>query len=241
MESNHINYDFDKGLQRLDNIIDLSDSSFEERDEIPKRDELRFNNGFYVNCSALFVDIRNSSNLPSVHRRPTLAKIYRSYISETVAIMNSIDSCAEINIVGDAVSGIFNTPKKIDIQNLFETVAEISCIIEILNCKLNKKSITPIEVGIGLSYGRALMIKAGYSGSGINDVIWMGEVVNYASKLSNYGNKTLYDKKIMVSHVIRDNLTEDQRGHLEFNFNRNCYHCDVVESEMHEWYKKNCM
>lgn len=27
------------------------------------------------------------------------------------------------------------------------------------------------------------MIKAGYSGSTINDVVWMGEVVNVAAKL----------------------------------------------------------
>lgn len=39
------------------------------------------------------------------------------------------------------------------------------------------------RVGIGLAYGRALMIKAGYKGSTINEVVWMGDVVNEASKL----------------------------------------------------------
>jgi class 3 adenylate cyclase len=45
----------------------------------------------------------------------------------------------------------------------------------------------PIRSGIGMSYGRALMIKAGFNGSGINDVVYMGDVVNRASKLAGLG------------------------------------------------------
>lgn len=48
---------------------------------------------------------------------------------------------------------------------------------------------TPLRVGIGLADGRALMIKAGFSGSGIHDVVYMGQVVNPAAKLAALGRK----------------------------------------------------
>ncbi len=36
-----------------------------------------------------------------------------------------------------------------------------------------------------MDYGRVLMIKAGFAGSGINDVVYMGDVVNRAAHLAH--------------------------------------------------------
>jgi len=240
MESNHIHYNYEKSIERIDKILDTSDNAYEERKDIPKRDKLTHTNGFYVNPSALFVDIRDSSSLSSEYRRPKIAKLYRAYISEVVAIINGNTTCVEINIVGDGVSGIFNTKTTFDINTLFSTAFSISSLVDILNCKLQKKDIRPITVGIGISDGRALMIKAGYSGSGISDIVWMGDVVNEASKLADYGNKTYMDHEIMVSKKIYDDLNDHNQSLLEFNYNRNCYHGNVVNLAMNEWYKENC-
>ncbi|MDG3546259.1 adenylate/guanylate cyclase domain-containing protein [Methanobacterium formicicum] len=240
MEANHINYDYEKSFERIDKILETSDNSFEELKEVPSRDKLTYTNGFYVDCSALFVDIRNSSDLTSKHKRPKLAKLYRAYISEIVAVMNGNDKCAEISIIGDCVSGIFDTPIKSDIRELFSTGARIGSLIKTLNCKLRKKSIEEIKVGIGIAYGRALMVKAGYSGSGINDIVWMGDVVNKASKLANYGNQTISDKEMMVSNSIYINLDDHRKSLLEWNFYRDCYHGNVIRIVMEEWYNKNC-
>lgn len=241
MESNHINYDYLKSVERIDSIISENENSFKELDKIPPRNELSFTNGFYVNCCALFVDIRNSSQLPDAHYRPKLAKLYRAYISEIVAIMNGNSKCSEINIIGDGVSGIFDAPYKLDVDGLFSTAAQIASLIDILNYKLNKNQIIQITVGIGISYGRALMIKAGFSGSKINDVVWMGDVVNEASRLSNYGNETHSDCEIMVSDVFYQNLNEENKKLLSRNIKRGCYHGNVVNIEMNSWYKNNCL
>lgn len=80
METNHINYDVEKSAKRIDDILNASNTSFEELVEIPSRDKLNFTNGFYINVGALFVDIRDSSDLTDEHKRPTLAKLYRSWI-----------------------------------------------------------------------------------------------------------------------------------------------------------------
>lgn len=241
MKSNHKTYEFEKSKERIDDILKTADKSFEEVDKIPSRDKLTFNNGFYVNkTSALFVDIRNSSKLPSKYKRPVLARIYRSYISEVVAVINGNDDCAEININGDCVWGVFDCQYQTQTNQLFSTAAQISSVIDTLNCKYEKKGIDPITVGIGLAFGRLLMIKAGYNGSGLNDVVWMGEVVNESSNLCAYGNKGFGDNELMVSSDFRNNLNDRNKGLLEWNSNRSCYHGNVINIKMNEWINENC-
>ena len=80
MESNFSTYRYLDSFERIDTIIAESENSFEELNGIPSREKLTFANGFYVFCSALVVDIRESSKLPDKHNRPKLAKLYRSYI-----------------------------------------------------------------------------------------------------------------------------------------------------------------
>lgn len=99
MEANFIEYDFDKSLQRIDEILNASSDSYQERQSIPSRSQLTYTNGFYVNCTAIFVDICDSSNLTNEHRRPVLGKIYRSFISELVASFNGFRRCKEVNIL----------------------------------------------------------------------------------------------------------------------------------------------
>jgi class 3 adenylate cyclase len=81
VESNYIAYDFLKSFDRIDDILSGSDTDYNDANSIPARSQLTFRNGFYVNCSALFVDIRKSSELAGKYKRPTLAKLYRAYVA----------------------------------------------------------------------------------------------------------------------------------------------------------------
>lgn len=239
METNHINYDVEKSSKRIDDILNASNTDFEELEEIPSRDKLTFTNGFYIKVGALFVDIRDSSDLTDEHKRPTLAKLYRSYISEVVAVINSFEDCKEINIVGDCVSAIFNARYKSQLQAMFSCSAKINSLIKILNYKLKKKNIQTISIGIGLAYGRALMVKAGYSGSSINDVVWMGDVVNEASNLCNKANKGS-NQCNLVDGDVQCNLTDDDKKLLSYNYNEQCYEGNIINCAMEEWYNENC-
>ena len=53
--------------------------------------------------------------------------------------MNRDPDCREINIVGDAVWCVVNTPKKSDINFVFSTACMIHTLVKVLNCKLEKK------------------------------------------------------------------------------------------------------
>ncbi len=235
MNASYANYDYKVSAKRIQEILDTPDINYEEKDTIPSRDKLTFTNGFYVNCTAMFVDMRDSSKLTDKYKRPTLARIYRSYLSELVAVMRDHLKVCEVTIQGDGVWGIFDTPEKRDIDLAFSVTAEISSMIDILNWKLSGKSIDPVEIGIGLSWGRALMIKAGHRGSEINDVIWMGDVVNEAASLSEYGNNSWWDRELFVSSDLYLNLNKHNQGLLEWNSTRQSYHGNIVDTDMNDW------
>ena len=241
MESNHKNYKFENSLYRLDEILNASDNSYEKKNKIPRRDYLSYTNGFYVNCTAVFVDICGSSELPLTHTRPVLAKIYRSFISEVIAIFNGHSICKEINVQGDCVSAIFDTTSQADFRNVLVSCAQINSLINIINFKLEKKKYKTFKVGIGVDSGRALMIKAGYKGSQINDVVWMGDVVNQASKLCSLGNRDL-NNPIVISKIVYDKLVVTAKDQWDRWFilapDHKCYHGNIFFVLMNDWLKR---
>ena len=209
VKTNHP-YKLEESLSRIDAILNTT-GYYEESDDIKKRCSLTYDNGYYMNCYALFVDIRDSSQLAEVHEKRVLARLYGSYISELTAIMQSFPNCKEINIVGDCVNGIFTCNCKDDVMEPFRAAFTINGIVDALNLKAEKKGYHKIRIGIGLAKGKALMVQAGYKGSGLNDVIWMGDVVNYASHLCDRANKD-GNSVINISQEVYDDL-EGFRGH----------------------------
>ena len=238
-----IYYDIDKSSERIDEILNSSNKNYSDSDTVPKRDYLTYTNGSYVYITALFIDIVGSADMTDDYKRPTLAKIYRSFISECVAILNSSDICKEININGDCVWGVFDTPKKEDINTVFSISAKLNSLVKILNYKYQKKGYDTIKAGIGVDYGRALMVKAGYSGSGLNDVIWMGDVVNQACHLANRANRN-GRKAMLYGSIFYQNLNDANKElcsrYYDYNDAKYYYEANIVNTNMNDWYQENC-
>lgn len=239
MEASFLNYDFSACLARIPNVLDNSDNSYEDRKDIPSHDLLTYENGFYVNASVIFVDMRDSSSLSGKHTRPVLAKIFRTYITETIAILRGNPNIQEIYIEGDGVWGAFSTPLKLDINSVFSTAAQISSIVDVLNIFYMKKNYSSITIGTGISYGSSLYIKGGYKGSGINETVWLGKVVGEAAHLASFGNKTFLDQETMVSNIFYDNLNDQNKLLLSQNANRACYHGNIINTFLDAWVKEN--
>ena len=238
MESKSFTYNVTESDARIKEILDSAEA-FEEVDTIPPRTSLAYSNGYYVNCTAVFIDIRGSSKLTETHNRPVIGKLYRSYISECVAIMNADPNCKEVFISGDCVSGIFDSTYKSQIVSAFETAGQLSTLIELLNWRLSNKGYKPIICGIGISYGRALMIKAGANGSGVNDVVWIGDVVNEAAHLCHDGNRD-FRKSVQVSNSVFINLTDEYRGFCtSINvFEPTNYETDIYNVSMRNYFEE---
>ncbi len=234
MKANYIPYNFDSSRSRIDDILNSS-SNFDEKDTIPKREDLTFTNGYYVSCTSLFIDLRGSSQLTASQQKRVLAKIYRAYISEMVAIVNGSTLCREVNIVGDCVSAIFETKTKQNVREVFSIAAKMYSLIETLNYKLAKKKYTTIKAGIGIADGRVLMIKAGYSGSTINDVVWMGNAVNQASKMCGKAGGKEVTESLVLTGDVYVNLDDHQKGLLKKHLVHGYYYGDVYNNEMHQW------
>ncbi|WP_309613253.1 adenylate/guanylate cyclase domain-containing protein [Flavobacterium sp.] len=156
-------------------------------------------------------------------------------------MLQSYVDCKEINIVGDSVWAIFEYSTKDDVMNVFQAAYSSVSIIRNLNYKLCHKGIDPIKIGIGIDKGQALMVLAGFKSSGINDVIYMGGVVNKASKLCNKGNKNGINE-IVISQVVYDDLngfkgTNDKlyQDMLTKNYTENFYHGSVIRTSMEDW------
>ena len=236
MEATNKAYDFASSLERIDEILNADNKQYEEKNSIPARSGLTFTNGYYVDCTALFVDICDSSKLPDYQNRPVLAKIYRSFISELVALFNGASKCKEVNINGDCVWAVFDTPYKDDIDSVYSTACKANALVNVLNYKLNKKGYKTYKVGIGIDYGRALMIKAGHKGSTINDIIWMGDVVNQACHLAAKGNTPNSNGyPIMLSSDIYNNLNADNQKLCGWNAYYSCYQSNAVNIAMNNW------
>jgi class 3 adenylate cyclase len=233
------NYNFEDSFVRIQEILDSSDT-FEQVESVPNSDTLSYTNGYYFKCYAIFIDIRDSSTLPTKYQKRTLAKIYRAYISEIVALFQSSSNCKEINIVGDSVWGIYKSQSKEDVMEVFSAAYSACSIINTLNYKLCKKGINPIRVGIGIDKGDALMILAGFKGSGINDVIYMGGVVNNASKLCSKGSKNSNGTMVISPEVYNDlqgktNGTTAYQSFFVKNTLEDNYHATMVRIDMDNW------
>lgn len=222
---------------RIKDILNQPAGTFEEVDGLPDRDRLTYSNGSYGNCSAIYVDIRDSSGLTEKYQRPTLAKIYRAFISEMVAVLNSSRHVREVNIVGDCVWGVYKTTSIDYIDEVFALAYQANTLVKLLNHHYAKTDIDQLRVGIGIDYGRVLMIKAGFSGSGINDVVYMGDVVNSAAHLANEAGRNGRDP-IFVGSVFEQNLNDHLRSFLtqqRFSSIGQVHTGDLVQDDMNEW------
>lgn len=242
MDGNFKTYSWVSSSSRIKEILDQPSGQFEETDDLPSRDKLTYTNGFYGLCSAIFIDIRDSSGLTQKYKRPTLAKIYRSFISEMVAVLNGHENVREVNIVGDCVWAVYNTPWMSDIDDVFSVASKANTLLKLLNAHLTKKSLGPLKIGIGVDWGRVLMIKAGYSGSTINDVIYMGDVVNRAAHLAHKAGRA-YEDPIWIGPALYENLDEHNSGLLTKKWNQELggwvYTGNVVWIDMNTWIDEN--
>lgn len=111
-------------------------------------------------------------------------------------------------------------------------------MIRTLNIKLKKKGYNQIKVGIGLHYGQALVIKAGYKGSGINEVTWIGELIGKAADYCSKANKN-YRKIIILSDTFYQNLNDHNKNLCSKVNYTDYYEGDVVSVTMDKWVQEN--
>lgn len=219
-------FNFIQTSRRLRFLFSSKKLEYQSRKSIPSAKSMTYNDGHYADCFVVCVDIRDSSTLHAKYANDDLlVKIYQGFISETVRLFNQCPYIAHVDIHGDAVTGIFHAKRLgASASVILEWAVRASEIVTILNAKLAEIGIEPIRVGVGLSHGKVLMVKAGARGAE-SDVVWLGEPVNYASKLSSYANKqpSNGDGQFMATPSFYNGLLDEYKKWFSYHQGRECY------------------
>lgn len=242
-------YNYFEGKKRIVEILDSTNDT-EQSDRIPSGSAFSYNNGYYGFVTAIFVDICDSTELfnNSDTKRTTRAKIIRSFTSEVIEILRKDDNLRDIGIRGDCVFAIYTSPSYSDDYEILDKAVFINTFSKMINRLLQNKNMKTIKFGIGISTGNELVVKAGREGTGINDLVWIGEAVTYASHFSGYANRDGLDP-IIVSNGFYENIKhaiekENPSGtKLEWfsDFRKHNYvgkQCNIIKTSMSEWVEK---
>lgn len=239
-------YDYKIGKDKIEDII-LNNTEIKETDKIPKDDtDFTYDNGIKTWVGAVFVDIISSTELIENKNELEVSKILRAFSSEVISIMNNSENARQIGIRGDCVFGVFSVPKQNDVYELSRITFYINDLVKMLNKLLTKYGYSTIEVGIGMAIGKDLVIKAGKKGTGINDMIWIGDSVVKACNLGNIagrdGNKTIAFSSLAYSNFIDEMVknnseksAEEIKGWFSYNYENKCYFADIIISDFDDY------
>ena len=102
-----------------------------------------------------------------------------------------------------------------------------------------KATNTAVDANIGMDYGRALMAQAGFKGSGINDIIWMGDVVNSACHLCNE-DRGLFGMRILLGNEVYKRLCAKYQGFCKlYDSSKSIFMTNACNIELNNWLKEN--
>lgn len=239
-------YNYLEGKNRLLEILN-NETEVVDKDKVPKpNSSFSFNNGFFSWVTAVFVDIRDSTRLFAENKKTTIARIIRGFTSETIEILSDDDNLREIGIRGDCVYAIYTCSQKNEDYEIVDKAFYVNTFIDMLNSLLRKKNMPQISVGIGIATNQDLVVKAGRKGSSVNNLVWIGKAVTYASKLSSIANKN-GERKILMTKLfyngIIEQLTKNNSGKNVsdwFVYGKNTivgeyYGCNVIKTNFSDW------
>lgn len=185
--------DFDIEITETNSVPTFDDSliTFDNLDEQVKRCKI-------LESCVLYIDIRNSSSI-SVSKNPTtLARIYSTFVRSMIASAGYYNGYVR-NIIGDRVMVVF------DNKDCFTNAVNTAILMNTVSKHLINKHVSNIDFkcGIGIDYGKMLIVKAGAVKRGAEtefyrSLVWLGRPANVASKLTDLANK----KKVTFSDGI---------------------------------------
>lgn len=183
-------YNYKEGLNRINDIL-KSNIDVEERNTIPDVDssDYKFNNAIKGGVASMFIDIRGSSEYFKDNLPKKVAKVMRAFCSEVIEILRQNDCYKEIGIRGDCVYAIYSASNSDDLCTILEDAIYVNTFQEMFQNILSRYGFNNFKIGIGLGYADNEMVaKVGRAGTGINNLIWIGDAVIDASNLSSLGN-----------------------------------------------------
>ncbi|KGP82128.1 MULTISPECIES: adenylate/guanylate cyclase domain-containing protein [unclassified Paenibacillus] len=239
-----VDYKYKDRKSKVEEILDNTDK-VNEVDSFPRDEDFTYSNGYKAFASAIFVDLRDSTTLFTNQDDVEIAKVIRGFTSEVIEILRKNvegNELKEIGIRGDCVFAVYSTPLKADIDEVANRAFYINTYMKMLNELLKERSLPTIKAGIGLAVEKTLAVKAGRKSSGIHNLVWIGEAVAKASKLSDLGNKDS-TKAVVMSKVFYDNYIDIDANKEQAQWWTKAkddnygvyYHANIVMTDFNKW------
>ena len=196
---------FKENGQRIDDIlgmnIDLTDARV-----VPKTEDVGFEEGRQIETAVLFIDMRGSTVLSQDTQRKTISKIYKSFFDSVSKVVSYKTDAHIRGFAGDRLMAVFS-PGEDSCNNAVDTAIIMQTVItHILNPKLKEKFNVKIDYGIGIDYGKMMVVRVGIYGGGSNsDLVWSGRTANYASKLADHDGAL--GSGIRITNTVFNKLT----------------------------------
>lgn len=157
--------------------------------------------------TVFFSDVRGFTNISE--QMPN-AKALIEYLNQYMEPMSNIITKYEGTIdkyIGDAIMAYWNAPGNIENhpdKALKASLEQIACLNE-LNKNLLSENKPPIDIGIGLNTGKAVIGEMGSIGR--SDYTVIGDPINLGARLESLCK--YYNSKINISNFTKEKLTEE--------------------------------
>lgn len=169
--------------------------------------------GLTFPATVLYIDMRGSTKLLNTHQRRVTAKIHMMYY-EAICRIAKADGGEIRSFNGDSLL-VFFYGSGVDVTRkaVCSAFKMRYAITDVINQTLSEY--TDINFGIGIDYGEILATKVGLGGNNDNkDLIWIGNAVNRATKISDECSKPYY---IGISDCVYSRLDDSLLYYTQTN------------------------
>jgi class 3 adenylate cyclase/CHASE2 domain-containing sensor protein len=151
----------------------------------------------------MFSDIRGYTKRSEGLSPEQVIQFLNRYFDTVVGLVHANGGCL-VSFMGDGFMAVFGAPKPLDnaCRAAFEAAVAMLGFVKTLNIQFIAEGTAPIDIGIGLQFGDAVM---GHVGSAArHDFTAIGDVTNVASRLETLTKEVGY--RVVLSKSVADQL-----------------------------------
>ena len=151
----------------------------------------------------MFSDIRGYTTRSERMTPEQVIRFLNRYFEQVVALIHA-NGGSVVSFMGDGIMAVFGAPKPLEnpCREAFEAARAMLKFVEELNGQFRAEGEAPVDIGIGLHAGEAVL---GHVGSSTrHDYTAIGDVTNVASRLESLTKEAGY--RVVVSSVVAERL-----------------------------------
>ncbi len=168
------------------------------------------NTGVRFEAVTLYVDMRGSTKILQAHKEHNVAKVHKAFLYVgTTLIAEHGGHVRSYN--GDSILAFFRGSSKASVASAICAAMQMVYLCTHQDAaQADFARYSAVDFGIGIDVGHILCVKAGKGGNeNQNDLIWLGNAVNRAARLSDKGGQS---QRIWISDAVR-HLQDDNVRH----------------------------